>query len=84
MHKFLDFAHSMLTYRQCSDIFLVPVFRSESPLNATSCTQKVKNTDFSYASGKNTKIVVRTMTCVRKDKRIPSWRRYANILRTQR
>ena len=62
----------MCTYRQCSDMYLVPIILSEIPLNATLRKQEVKNTNFSYASGKNTEIVVRTMTCVRKQMRIQS------------
>ena len=84
IHKTINFVHSMCTYRQCSDMFPVPVIRGEIPPNDTSRTQKDKNTDFSYASGKNTKIVVHMMTCVRKEIRIPSKRSYANILRAQR
>ena len=72
VHNTFKFAPSLCTCRQCSDMLLVPILLSEIPLNATLRKQEVKNTDFSYASGKNTKIVVRTMTCVRKEMIIPS------------
>ena len=46
IHKTINFVHSMCTYRQCSDMFPVPVIRGEIPLDATLRSQEVNKTDF--------------------------------------
>ena len=44
----------------------------KSPRIPPTYAKKDKNTDFAYAAGKNAKICVRKMVCVRKETRIPN------------
>ena len=74
IHKTINFVHSMCTYRQCSDMFPVPVIRGEIPPNGASRTQKTRIPTFRTQAVKNTKIVVHMMTCVRNEISIPSKR----------
>ena len=62
MHKTSNFAHSIITYRQCSD--MSPSSAAEAP-EYHFAYAKIKNTDFALASAKNVEIVRRRIAYAR-------------------